>query len=93
MQDPKNFANWYIGDLMVAVGFRRKGIAKKLISRGLDRIRSKMNGNEFVYSYIEKENTASILLHKSMGFIDSEECKPFGDLIFGENESTYCLKL
>ena len=93
MQNPDNSANWYIGDLSVAFDFRRKGIARKLISRGLDRIRSKMNGNEFVHSYIEKENTASILLHKSMGFIDLEECKPFGDLIFGENESTYYLKL
>lgn len=93
MQNPDNGVNWYIGDLRTAYEFRRRGTAKKLISRGLDRIRSRMNGNEFVYSYIEKDNTASVLLHKSLGFSDLEECKPFGDLIFGENESTYYLKL
>lgn len=93
MQNPDNNANWNIGDLMVSSDFRRKGIARKLISRGLDRIRSKMNGNEFVYSQIEKENTSSALLHKSLGFTDLGECKPFGDLIFGESESTYYFKL
>lgn len=93
MQNPDNNANWNIGDLMVSSDFRRRGIAKGLINRGLDRIRSKMNGNEFVHSQIEKENTSSVLLHKSLVFTDLGECKPFGDLIFGENETTYYLKL
>ena len=93
MQNPDNSANWNIGDLMTAPDFRRRGIARKLISRGLDRISSKMNGNESVHSQIEKENTPSIFLHKSLGFTDLGECKPFGNLIFGENESTYYLKL
>lgn len=93
MQNPDNDANWLIGDLWVAPDFRQRGTARQLICRGLDRIRSKMNGNEFVHSQIEKENTPSSLLHESLGFIDLGECKPFGDLIFGENESTYYLKL
>ena len=93
MQNPDNLANWNIGDLMVATNIRRKGVAKKLIGRGLDRISSKMNGNEFVHSQIENDNTPSINLHKSLGFTDLGECKPFGSLVFGETESTYYLKL
>ncbi len=85
--------NWYLGDLAVAPDFRRKGIARRLIERGLDQIRSKMSGGEFVYSYIEKENTPSILLHQSLGFIDTGECRPFENLIFGEDETTYLLQL
>lgn len=88
-----NPLNWYLGDLTVAPDFRRKRIARRLIERGLDQIRSKMSGGEFVYSYIEKENTPSILLHKSLGFADTGECRPFENLIFEENETTYLLTL
>lgn len=93
MQNPDNQANWLISDLSVAADFRRRGIARKMIGRGLDRIRSKMNGNEIVYSQIENDNTPSVLLHKSFGFTDLGECKSFDRLTFGENETTYCLKL
>lgn len=85
--------NWYLGDLDVAPDFRRKGISRRLIERGLDQIRSKMSGGEFVYSYIEKENTPSILLHQSLGFIDTGECRPFENFIHGEDETTYLLQL
>lgn len=85
--------NWCLGDLAVASDFRRKGISRRLIERGLEQIRSTMSGGEFVYSYIEKENTPSILLHKSLGFTDTGECRPFENLIFGEDETTYLLQL
>lgn len=85
--------NWYLGDLAVAPDFRRKGISRRLIERGLDQIRSTMSGGEFVYSYIEKENTPSILLHKSLGFTDTGECRPFENFIHGEDETTYLLQL
>lgn len=85
--------NWCLGDLAVASDFRRKGISRRLIERGLEQIRSTMSGGEFVYSYIEKENTPSILLHKSLGFTDTGECRPFGNLIHGEDETTYLLQL
>lgn len=85
--------SWYLGDLVVAPDFRRKGIARRLIERGLDQIRSKMSGGESVCSYIEKENTPSILLHRSLGFTDTGECRPFENLIFGEDETTYLLQL
>lgn len=93
IRNSENPLNWYLGDLAVAPDFRRKGIARRLIERGLDQIRSKMSGGEFVYSYIEKENTPSILLHRSLGFTDTGECRPFENLIFGEDETTYLLKL
>lgn len=88
-----NPLSWCLGDLVVAPDFRRKGIARRLIERGLDQIRSKMSGGESVCSYIEKENTPSILLHKSLGFIDTGECRPFENFIHGEDETTYLLQL
>lgn len=93
IQNPDNILNWYLGDLAVAPDQRRKGIARKLINRGLDIIRSAASGGEFVYSYIEQDNTPSLELHKSFGFIDTGEIKPFYDLNFGDNETTHVLFL
>lgn len=93
IRNSENSLNWYLGDLAVAPGLRRKGIARRLIERGLDQIRSEMSGGEFVYSYIKKENTPSILLHRSLGFTDTGECRPFENLVFGEEETTYLLQL
>ncbi|MCM1334261.1 MAG: GNAT family N-acetyltransferase [Bacteroides sp.] len=93
IRSSENALNWYLGDLFVAPDLRRRGIARRLVGRGLDRLRSRMSGGEFVTSYLEKENTPSILLHRSFGFVDTGECRPFEGLTFGENETTYLLQL
>lgn len=81
--------NWYLGDLVVVPEFRRQRIASKMISKGLEFISLRSSGGEFVYSYIEKDNLPSLKLHESLGFMNSGEIKPFMDLIFGEDETTY----
>ncbi len=93
MQNPDKLLNWYLGDLAVAPSLRRKGIARRMLDMGISIIRSKASGGEFVYSYIEKNNTPSLCLHKSLGFIDTGELKPFRELNFGDNETTHILYL
>lgn len=93
IQNPDNPLNWYLGDLAVKSDFRRKGIARRLLNRGLDIIRSKSSGGEYVFSYIEKSNTPSLELHKSLGFIDTGELKPFWELNFSDSDTTHVLFL
>lgn len=93
IRSSENPLNWYLGDLFVAPDLRRRGIARRLVERGLDQLRAERSGGEFVISSLERENTPSILLHKSFGFTDTGERLPFENLVFGENETTYLLKL
>lgn len=93
IQNPDNPLNWYLGDLAVIPSQRGKGIAKRLVGRGLDIIRQRASGGEFVCSYIEKGNIASLALHKLFGFVDTKEQYPFWDLNFGEDETTHILFL
>lgn len=88
-----NPLNWYIGDLSVRSNLRRRKIALRMVSRGLDIIRSRANGGEVLYAYIEKENTASASLFKKLGFYDSGELKAFADLTHSDSETTYVLKI
>lgn len=85
--------NWYIGDLSVRSSLRRRKIALRMVSKGLDIIRSRSNGGEFVYAYIEKDNIASASLFKKLGFYDSGDVKPFASLIHSESETTYILDI
>ena len=91
--DKDNPQRWYLGDLFVVPEHRRCGAAQRLILRGIDEIRSKASGGEYIYSYIEKSNTASQELHRALGFSDLGRLVPFGDLIFNDLETTWELKL
>lgn len=91
MQNPDNRLNWHIGDLFVKVGYRRQGIAKSLLTRGIDIIKSKAVGGEFIYAEIEKDNEPSKRLHSSLGFADTGEIKPFRELLYSDNETTHLL--
>ncbi|MDE6133695.1 MAG: GNAT family N-acetyltransferase, partial [Oscillospiraceae bacterium] len=93
MRNTDDPLNWYIGDLSVSSSLRRRKIALRMVSRGLDIIRSHSNGGEYVYAYIERENAASISLFKKLGFYDSEEIKPFADLIHSDSVTTYILNI
>lgn len=93
MQNSNNRLNWHVGDLNVKTEFRRQGIAKRLLTKGIDIIKSKAVGGEFIYAEIEKGNGPSLCLHDSLGFIDTGEIKPFGELLYSDNETTHLLFL
>ncbi|MBQ9947741.1 MAG: GNAT family N-acetyltransferase [Oscillospiraceae bacterium] len=93
MRDPDDALRWYLGDLFVAEKLRRHGIAKKLLTRGLEELRREMSGGERVHAVISPDNEASIRLHQQLGFCDLRETVPFCDLIFGENDTTWELSL
>ena len=85
--------HWYLGDLSVKSTERRKGIASRMLQRGIDRIRQSGNGDEYICAYIEEDNMASICLHTKFGFADTGKCLPFEDFVFGEMETTYRMNL
>ncbi|MBQ8194452.1 MAG: GNAT family N-acetyltransferase [Oscillospiraceae bacterium] len=93
LRDTEDHLRWYLGDLFVISEYRRHGIARKLILRGIDEIRSKASGGEYIHSYIEAENTASRELHRSLGFSDLGMIVPFCDFCFSDNNTTWELKL
>lgn len=93
MQNPDNRLNWHIGDLNVKAEYRRQGIAKALLTMGIDIIKSKAVGGEFVYAEIEKDNEPSLCLHASLGFVDTGEVKPFWKLLYSDDVTTHLLFL
>lgn len=88
-QSPNDLANWELGDLYVDDSFRRRGIASKMLRKGMGRIHRTANGGEFIYAYIDRDNTASRELHRSLGFEDSGEIKPFEQFMFSDEETTW----
>ncbi len=93
MRDTEDPLRWYLGDLFVISEYRRHGIARRLILRGIDEIRSKASGSEHIHSYIEAGNTASRELHRSLGFSELGMLVPFGDFCFSDSDTTWELKL
>lgn len=93
MQNPDNRLNWLISDLFVKTDFRRRGIAKALLAKGISIIKSKASGGELIYSDIEKNNEPSLRLFASLRFIDTEELKPFWKLTSDSSCTTHILKL
>lgn len=89
IQSSDNRLNWYIGDLAVTEDLRGRGIAKKMLKNGIERIGCMSGGGEFIYAYIEPDNESSKRLHASLGFTDTGEVRPFGGLIFGDDETTW----
>ena len=89
LQDPDDPRGWYLGDLCVGDAYRRRGIASKMLRKGFDRILRISNGGEYIYAYIEKDDLPSAGLHRKLGFADTGEVKPFGGLMFGDDETTW----
>ncbi|MDF2541620.1 MAG: Acetyltransferase family [Herbinix sp.] len=87
MENPNKTKQWYLGDLKVDENYLRKHIATNIIKLGLHTISE--NYGKSIYSYIEKENLASITLHKKLGFHNLERLEPFAEFIFGDDQTTY----
>ena len=65
----------------------------KMLRKGFEKILRTANGGEFVYAYIEEQNEPSKALHKSLGFEDTGELRPFSRFMFGDEETTRIKKL
>ena len=59
-----------------------------MLRKGFEKILRTANGGEFVYAYIEEENEPSKALHKSLGFEDTGELRPFSRFMFADEETT-----
>ena len=83
LKNQENPKRWYHGDLAVAPEYRRMKIASKMIKTAIQKI-SDMGG-EIIDAYTAITHTASITLHKSLGFIE-KPCVQFDNLIHGEEQ-------
>lgn len=90
IQNQENPKRWYHGDLMVKSEYRRMKIASNMIRTAIQKI-SDMGG-EILNGYTANTNTASINLHKSLGFVE-KPCVQFDDLIFGDEQIMLELKI
>ncbi|MDD4493763.1 MAG: GNAT family N-acetyltransferase [Eubacteriales bacterium] len=78
VKNQENPKRWYYGDLAVIPSYRRMKIATRMIKAAIQRISD--IGGETLCCYTEPENTASINLQKSLGFIEKPTL-PFNLLI------------
>ena len=83
LKNQKNPKRWYHGDLVVEAEYRRRKIASRLLQTAIQKI-SDMGG-EILHGFTDKANTASINLHKSLGFAE-KPCVQFDNLIHGEEQ-------
>ena len=68
-QDENNENYWYYGDLIIHSEYRRSGIATRMIETGM--IELKCRKASKLFTYIDKDNESSILLHEKLSFIPS----------------------
>ena len=59
----------------------------------MERISQRANGGEYIYAYIDANNISSKALHNKLGFLDTGERKPFGELLFSDDETTWVKRL
>ena len=81
LQNQKNLKKWLYTDLWVNSGYRRKGIATKLVSAGIEYL-SDIGAKE-LYCTVDANNYESINLQKSLGFSEIPT-EPF-DEMFTDN--------
>ena len=59
---------WYLGGLVVAEAFRRRGIGSALTARRIDRLAER--GAQEIFYFVNSLNRASIDLHVPFGFVE-----------------------
>jgi RimJ/RimL family protein N-acetyltransferase len=77
LQNKTNRSLWYYGDLFVSPSYRRNKIASRMLVAAIERL--KESGATILRTYVDPNNTASINLQKSSGFIEKPYEK-FDDL-------------
>ncbi|MBE6888588.1 MAG: GNAT family N-acetyltransferase [Ruminococcaceae bacterium] len=68
MRDSDNAMCWYMYNLFVSSGYRRRGIAKLLTERGIERVRLFSSGGEYVCSCFGAHDEGAKAFHTAMGF-------------------------
>ena len=69
-QDENDENQWYYGDLVVHSKYRRKGIATKIIDVSMRELQERKALK--LFTYIDKDNKSSILLHEKLSFHPNE---------------------
>ena len=88
LRNPENVTNWYVGEIHVAPEFKRRGIATGMYEKVIDAL-CEYDFAKTLCASIHPGNTASIALHKSMGFTDSGVPTTFPGLMVDEDETEY----
>ena len=91
-RDPQSDKRWFVGDIYVLLTYRKKSIGKKLYDRLIDEV-IEYEAAECLEASVSKSNEASIALHESMGFSDTQKSGRFASFYFPEDESIYRLML
>ena len=69
-QDEDNEDNWYYGDLVVHDEHRRQGVAVEIVKTAMQFLKNKKALR--LFTYIDNDNQASMLLHEKMSFFQSD---------------------
>ncbi|MCE1247546.1 MAG: GNAT family N-acetyltransferase [Firmicutes bacterium] len=66
---PENIApeGWYLLGLIIAPGYRRQGIGRRLTQERIDYLKNK---TDKIYYFVNKRNTVSIEMHKEFNFTE-----------------------
>ncbi len=92
LRNPEDVSNWYVGEIHVAPEFQRRGIATGMYEKVLDTLQDYDLAKTLCAS-IHPGNTASIALHRNIGFKDSGTPTAFPGLMVDEDETEYRYKL
>ena len=72
-QDENDEKHWYYGDLIVDSKYRRSGIATRMIEMGILNLKGGNRKASKLFTYIDKDNTSSIVLHEKLSFSPAEK--------------------
>lgn len=89
-QSSEDPSKWLISNLKTFTPFRNNGIASRMLSTGIDRIKN--SGGKTIYAYINNENVPSINLHTKLGFINQEK-EAFDGFYLVDNEILFKLEI
>lgn len=78
IQNEDEHTLWYYGDLFVVGQYRRMGVATQMVKAAIEHLSDK--GAKRLRCYVDPQNTASISLQRSLGFIEKPS-ETFNDLM------------
>ncbi|MBO4679127.1 MAG: N-acetyltransferase [Lachnospiraceae bacterium] len=88
LRNPEDISKWYVGEIHVALEFKRRGIATKMYDKVIDTLNDYDLAKTLCAS-VHPGNTASIGLHKKVGFKNSGVPTDFPGLMVDEDETEY----
>ena len=92
LRNPDDVSNWYVGEIHVDPEFKRRGIATAMYEKVFDKL-SDYDLAKILCASVHPGNTASIGLHRKVGFKDSGLHTAFPGLMVDDDETEYRYKL